>query len=107
MRGYQWYFFFLKGLIVLQLVLTTAGFRVSESPLFAIVDPVFKISLGLFLGFFFWPYPPKGMDWEDGVIVSIGGFLILTQIQFEPVVAVYEQRDEIIKSAVRWIVKNE
>ncbi len=100
MRLYQWYFFVLKGLILLQLVLTAADFRVKDSPFFAIVDTVFKISLGLFLGFFFWPYPPKGMNWEDGLIVSIGGFLILTQIQFEPIVMLYEHRDNLITYVV-------
>lgn len=100
MKLYQWYFFILKGLILLQLVLTAANFRVKDSPIFAIVDSVFKVSLGLFLGFFFWPYPPKGMNWEDGLIVSIGGFLILTQIEFGPIVKLYEHRDDLITYVV-------
>ena len=106
MRVYQWYFFLLKALILLQLVLTAAGFRVKDSPLFTVVDTVFKISLGLFLGFFFWPYPPKGMNWEDGLIISIGGFLILTEIEFEPVTMLYNQRDQLITQGVI-AVKNE
>ena len=107
MRNYQWYFFILKALIILQLVLTAAGFRVKDSQFFTIVDTLFKISLGLFLGFFFWPYPPKGMDWEDGLIISVGGFLILTEIEFGPVTALYSQRDTIINVAVGSAVKNE
>ena len=110
MKGYQWYFFILKGLILLQLVLTAAGFQVKESPFFLVVDTVFKVSLGLFLGFFFWPYPPKGMNWEDGLIISIGGFLILTQIEFGPIVKLYETRDKVITQTVSsavGAVKNE
>jgi len=107
MRLYQIYFFVLKGLILLQLVLTAAGFTVKDSPFFTIVDTVFKISLGLFLGFFFWPYPPKGMNWEDGLIISIGGFLILTQIEFGPVVKLYEARDKLVTETVSSAVKNE
>ena len=107
MKGYQWYFFILKGLIILQLVLTAAGFQVKESPFFLIVDTVFKVSLGLFLGFFFWPYPPKGMNWEDGLIISIGGFLILTQIEFAPIVALYETRDKLVTHTVSSALKNE
>ena len=107
MKGYQWYFFILKGLILLQLVLTAAGFQVKESPFFLVVDTVFKVSLGLFLGFFFWPYPPKGMNWEDGLIISIGGFLILTQIEFGPIVKLYETRDKVITQTVTGAVKNE
>ena len=107
MRGYQWYFFILKGLILSQLALTAAGFQVKESPFFLVVDTVFKISLGLFLGFFFWPFPPKGMNWEDGLIISIGGFLILTQIEFGPIVKLYETRDKLITHTVSTAVKNE
>ena len=106
MPAYQWYFFVLKGLILLQLVLTAAGFTVKDSPFFTVADTLFKVSLGLFLGFFFWPYPPKGMNWEDGLIVSIGGFLILTEIEFGPVKALYEQRDAIITKVVSFAVKN-
>lgn len=108
MRIYQWYFFILKALILLQLVLTAAGFQVKDSPFFLVVDTVFKTSLGLFLGFFFWPYPPKGMNWEDGLIISIGGFLILTQIEFQPIVKLYETRDKAITQTVSTVaVKNE
>lgn len=107
MKAYQIYFFVLKGLILLQLVLTAAGFTVKENPFFLFVDTIFKISLGLFLGFFFWPYPPKGMNWEDGMIISIGGFLILTQIEFGPIVELYESRDKLITYTVSTAVKNE
>lgn len=98
MKPYQIYFFVLKTLILLQLVLTAAGFTVKEHPFFLIVDTIFKVSLGLFMGFFFWPYPPKGMDWEDGLIISIGGFLILTEIKFKPIIKLYEQRDKLAES---------
>jgi hypothetical protein len=110
MKGYQWYFFILKALILLQLGLTAAGFQVKDSPFFLLVDTVFKTSLGLFLGFFFWPYPPKGMNWEDGLIISIGGFLILTQIEFQPIVKLYETRDKLVThtvGAAAVAVKNE
>lgn len=107
MKGYQWYFFILKALILLQLGLTAAGFHVKDNPFFLIVDTVFKTSLGLFLGFFFWPFPPKGMNWEDGLIISIGGFLILTEIEFEPIVKLYETRDKLVTESVKTAVKNE
>jgi hypothetical protein len=107
MKLYQGYFFVLKGLILLQVVLTAANFRVNESMFFLFVDTLFKTTLGLFLGFFFWPYPPKGMDFEDGVIVSVGGFLILTQIEFGPIMALYNARDVVIKQAVTAAIKNE
>lgn len=98
MKLYQWYFFVLKGIVLAQVVFLAAGFDVATSPIFAFVDMLFKISLGLFLGIYFWLYTPKGIDWEDGIIVSIGGFIILTEIQFAPIIQFYELRDKTIAS---------
>ena len=47
------------------------------------------------------------MGWEDGLIISIGGFLILTQIEFGPIVKLYETRDKLITHTVATAVKNE
>jgi len=98
MQFYQIYFFFLKVVVLAQVVLMALGFEVAKSPLFAIVDAVFKISLGLFLGIYFWLFRPKGINWEDGLIISVGGFLILTEIRFEPLLRLYDERDKIIST---------
>jgi hypothetical protein len=99
MKTYQIYFFFLKFIVLAQIILLALGFKVAESPLFAIVDTVFKTSLGLFLGIYFWLFRPKGIDFEDGIIVSIGGFLILADIEFGPLMEIYKTRDAAIKTA--------
>jgi hypothetical protein len=99
MKWYQTYFFFLKFVVVAQIVLLTLGFKVAESPMFAVVDTIFKTSLGLFLGIYFWLFRPKGLDWEDGIILSIGGFLILAAIEFGPLIQLYKARDELTKKA--------
>jgi len=98
MKAYQVYFLFLKTIVLLQVILTVTGHKVKESSFFAVVDAVFKVSLGLFLGIYFWLFRPKGIEWEDGIIISIGGFLILTDIQFEPLMRVYSLRDTTAKS---------
>ena len=103
MLGYQIYFFVLKIVVFAQIILLALGFKVAESPLFAVVDTVFKTSLGLFLGIYFWLFRPKGINWEDGIIISIGGFLILTEIKFAPLLAIYGARDETVKTAVHTV----
>jgi hypothetical protein len=100
MKAYQIYFFVLKILVFLQIVFLALGFDAAHSPLFALIDMVFKISLGLFLGIYFWLYTPKGIDWEDGLIISIGGFLILADVHFEPLIQLYELRDKSIASFI-------
>ena len=94
MKAYQIYFLILKVIVFAQVVFLALGFDAATSPLFAFVDMVFKISLGLFLGIYFWLYTPKGIDWEDGLIISIGGFLILADVHFEPLIKLYEIRDK-------------
>jgi hypothetical protein len=94
MKWHQIYFFILKTLVFAQIAFVFLGFEAADSPLFAFVDMLFKISLGLFLGIYFWLYTPKGIDWEDGFIISLGGFLILADIHFEPLFKLYELRDK-------------
>lgn len=53
------------------------------------------------MGIYFWLFTPPGLDWEDGIIISIGGFLILTEIQFKPIMYFYEKRDELISKFLR------
>ena len=98
MKLYQIYFMFLKMVVLAQIVLLAIGYKVAESPLFTVVDTVFKTSLGLFLGIYFWLFRPKGIEWEDGIIVSIGGFLILTDIEFGPLMEIYKRRDTVIRA---------
>jgi hypothetical protein len=99
MKAYQIYFFVLKTIVLAQVLLLATGHKVAESPIFAIVDTIFKLSLGLFLGIYFWLFTPKGLDWEDGIIVSIGGFLILMEIEFEPLIRLYKLRDQAVVTA--------
>lgn len=94
MRWYQIYFAVLKLIVFAQIALVFLGFQVEDSPLFAFVDMLFKLSLGLFLGIYFWLFTPKGIDWEDGFIISIGGFLILADIKFTPLLEFYHARDK-------------
>jgi hypothetical protein len=67
------------------------------------VDTVFKVSLGLFLGIYFWLFRPKGISFEDGIIISVGGFLILTEVEFAPLMALYTVREDTTKIVGRTI----
>ena len=103
MQLYQLYFLVLKTVVLAQVTLLTLGYKVAESPLFAVVDTVFKVSLGLFLGIYFWLFRPKGITFEDGIIISVGGFLILTEVEFAPLMALYTVREDTTKVVGRTI----
>lgn len=103
MKAYQIYFFFLKAIVLLQLVLVFLNVDFAHNAFFLIADTLFKTSLGLFLGIYFWLFTPKGLDWEDGIIVSIGGFLLLSEIRFAPLIELYKTRDKTVTSALKWL----
>jgi hypothetical protein len=103
MKAYQIYFFFLKGIVALQLVLVFLKVDFAHNALFALADALFRLSLGLFLGLYIWIFPPKGMEWEDSILISIGGFLLLADIKFKPLIAAYEKRDELMETARGWL----
>jgi hypothetical protein len=103
MHLYQVYFLVLKTVVLAQVTLLTLGYKVAESPMFAIVDTVFKVSLGLFLGIYFWLFRPKGISFEDGIIISVGGFLILTEVEFAPLMEIYKLREDTTKAVGRTI----
>ena len=107
MKAYQIYFFFLKAIVALQLVLVFLKVDFAHDAVFAFADALFRISLGLFLGFYIWFFPPKGMDWEDSILISVGGFLLLTDIKFAPLIHAYETRDQIISKWLGYSVKTD
>jgi len=96
MKLYQLYFFVLKFLILTHIVISRLGFSIAKSPIFTILDAVFKVSIGLFLAIYFWFFRPKGLDWEDSVIVSIAGVMLLNEIKFGPLLQLYKAEDELI-----------
>lgn len=98
MKLYQLYFFFLKFFILAHIVISRLGFSIAESPIFTILDTVFKVSIGLFLGFYFWFFRPKGLDWEDSIIISIAGFMLLNEIKFGPLMDFYRAQDDLVNT---------
>ena len=103
MHLYQVYFLVLKTVVLAQVTLLTLGYKVVDSPMFAVVDTVFKVSLGLFLGIYFWLFRPKGITFEDGIIISVVGFLILKEVEFAPLMALYAVREDTTKVVGRTV----
>lgn len=97
MKWYHIYFLTLKAIVLLHVVLSILGHKkLADMHIFLYADTLLKVTLGLFLAFFFWPSPPKTISWDDGLLVSIGGVLLLIEIKFGPIVKLYSlQKDAI------------
>jgi len=98
MKLYQLYFLVLKFIVVAHIALVSLGFTIADSPLFTLIDSVFKVSIGLFLMVYFWFFRPKGLDWEDSAIISVAGLVILMEIKFAPILHAFQVQDQLLKA---------
>lgn len=98
MKLYHLYFLALKFIVMSRVVLVSWDISLGKSQIFMIIDSLFKVSLGLFLMFYFWFFRPKGIDVEDSVIISLAGLVILTEIEFKPLLRAFEVQDQVLKA---------
>ena len=97
MKLYQIYFSLLNLLVLGRIVISVAGLEIAKHPIFDFLDILFKVSLGLFLAIYFVFFPPKGFDPKDTMIISLGGLLLLAEIQFAPLLKLYELRVSLLE----------
>lgn len=76
MKAYHIYFFFLKFLVVIQTLLILFQNENPNQITYIASDIIFKLSLGIFLIFFFTFKAIEGIDIYDRVIVSFAGVLL-------------------------------
>jgi len=82
MRGYHILFFLLKAAISIHLLVILFMGKNRQDWGYIIDETIFKLAIGLFLGFYFFVYP-SGLDLEDQILISIAGFVILYDINWE------------------------
>ena len=81
MKGYHIFFIILRLLVLIQLVLVVF-MKQSFSPLIKLlIDSVLKLSLGLFIIFFFY-FNNVGLDPWDIYVLQFSGILVLVNIDF-------------------------
>jgi len=93
---HHWYFLILKSLVLVKLGLEYMKWKIAENPFFEFVEFALRVSLGVYLGVYFWIFPPAHIPFEDALIISVGGFIILTDTKFEPLMQAYKIRDNAI-----------
>lgn len=98
MKLYQLYFLALKIIVMSRVVLVSWDISLGKSQIFKIIDSIFKVSLGVFLMVYFGLFRPKGLEVEDSVIISLAGLVILTEIEFGPLLRAFEVQDQVLKA---------
>ena len=82
MKWFHLLFFLLKVAISVHLLVILLMGKNRQDLGYIINETIFKIAIGSFLGFYFYIHP-HGLAFEDQVLISIAGFVILYDINWE------------------------
>ena len=74
------YFILFKLIIALQLALILFKKEQDKNPIFVISDALFKISLGLFLIFFFNLNDHPSIEFIDRLLINIAGYILIYDV---------------------------
>jgi hypothetical protein len=82
MKAYHIYFLILKAVIVIQFTLLITNKEIIELKGYMITEIIFKTSLSIFLLIFLYFNPLKDVAFEDKIIISFAGGLLLYDAWF-------------------------
>ena len=84
MEPYHYYFFTLKFFIISALILASLQFIKEEGPIFLIIDTLFKMSLGIFIVYYFSrKVPQNSIDSHDRTLLLMSGIILLLTIDYK------------------------
>jgi len=82
MKLYHIFFFLFKIIVGIHLTLVFFKIVPGDDIWFLINESFFKLCIGSFLGFYFLFSNETGFNYEDRVLISIAGFVILYDIDY-------------------------
>lgn len=84
MEPYHYYFFTLKFFIIVALILVALNFIKEEGPIFLIIDTLFKMSLGIFIVYYFSKkVAQNSIDSHDRMLLMMSGIILLLTIDYK------------------------
>jgi len=82
MKWFHLLFFLLKVAISIHLLVILFMGKNRQDLGYIINETIFKLAIGSFLGFYFYIHP-SGLTFEDQLLISIAGFVIIYDINWE------------------------
>ena len=77
MNAFELYIIFLKIALTIQVILILMKKQKRDGIVFITSELIFKISIGLFLIFFFILRNISGISWSDKMVISFSGVLLI------------------------------
>ena len=87
MKGYHIFFYLLRIVVTGQILLVVLKKNVVTEDIKIVIDTLLKLSIGLFIVFFFWQHD-VGLDRWDIFILQFAGMVIIADIDFTNFLAV-------------------
>jgi hypothetical protein len=88
MKGYHYYFYILKFIILLLIALMSLKIIPVKNKIFIIIDFIFKISLGLFIIIFFLKSKNDNLYVHDRLLFIMSGFILILLIDYIQIINV-------------------
>jgi hypothetical protein len=82
MERYHIFFLILKTIVGIHLCLILLKLVPSDDIIYLINESIFKFCIGCFLGFYFLFSTKTGLIFEDRLLISVAGFVILYDIKY-------------------------
>lgn len=82
MERYHIFFLILKTIVGIHLCLILLKLVPSDDIIYLINESIFKFCIGCFLGFYFLFSTKTGLVFEDRLLISVAGFVILYDIKY-------------------------
>ncbi len=83
MELYMYYFFVLKTIITIAIILMFFGKISSHGPIYVLIDTIFKVSLGIYIILFFGYQKIPNLDPHDRLLLIVSGFILLITINYK------------------------
>jgi hypothetical protein len=92
MKGYQWFFIFLRLMVILQVILIFFKKQTRVSDTYIILEAISKATVGIFLYLFFLLNPLPDLEYGDILVLQFAGILLLVDIDYKSVLNVIRKR---------------
>jgi len=91
MKRYQSFFFILRVLVILQLILVIFKKKIVNPDIKVVIDTVLKLGMGGFLYLFFTFHKIPEIEYWDAFILQFAGLIILLDINYGNILKVIEK----------------
>lgn len=99
MKNYHIFFFFLKVILSIHILLILFNTAIEKDNILYLIDEsFFKLSIGLLLGVYFLFSSHLRIDLEDRLIISVAGFVILYDIDYAGLYALWKSKYTDVRS---------